>query len=70
MSMIQYMTTYSEAYFDHDTIYDNDGIKRLVPNLLIAFQRCSDLKKIKNCPFVLLIQQTFLKIRIKPTFLR
>ena len=34
MSMIQYMTTYSEAYFDHDTIYDNDGIKRLVPNLV------------------------------------
>ena len=30
------MTTYSEAYFDHDTIYDNDGIKRLVPNLLKA----------------------------------
>ena len=29
MSMIPYMTAYSEAYFDHDTIYDNDGIKRL-----------------------------------------
>ena len=33
MSMVPYMTTYSEVSFDHDTIYDNDGIKRLVPNL-------------------------------------
>ena len=30
-----YMTTYSEVSFDHDTIYDNDGIKRLVPNLVV-----------------------------------
>ena len=27
MSMIPYMTTHSEISFDHDTIYDNDGIK-------------------------------------------
>ena len=34
MSMIPYMTMHSEVSFDHDTIHDNDGIKRLVPNLV------------------------------------
>ena len=29
------MTTHSAANFDHDTIYDNDGISGFVPNLVI-----------------------------------
>ena len=30
MSMVPYMTTHSEVSFDHDTIYGNNGINRLV----------------------------------------
>ena len=34
--MMPYMTTHSVTSFDHDAIYDNDGILGLVPNLIKA----------------------------------
>ena len=34
--MMPYMTTHSVISFDHDAIYDNDGILGLVPNLCIS----------------------------------
>ena len=41
--MMPYMTTHSVTSFDHDAIYDNDGILGLVPNLCSIFSTGSEM---------------------------